>query len=245
MVNLKYMKTNNFGDDINPFLFKFITGKPTRYVKESFSGDCWIFIGSILNWSKGSNKCWGAGFAYDCGDIGLKGEIYMVRGPLSRQVVLKNGLNCPDSVYGDPALLLPYYYKPNVTKKYKLGIIPHVIEYEQIHVNHPDIIKIDLKQNHKLVIDQINMCESVASSSLHGLIAADAYGVESVWVEFSDKVIGGGFKFRDYYQSIGVDEPNFLNLRGVSQFNDLSLLKYVRLYDILNVQQKLRTNKPF
>ena len=49
-------------------------------------------------------------------------KVLAVRGPLSRNYLLENGVDCPD-VYGDPALLFPKYYKPHIYKKYKLGII--------------------------------------------------------------------------------------------------------------------------
>ena len=55
-------------------------------------------------------------------------------------------------------------------------------------------------------VDQVVGCAGILSSSLHGLICADAYGVPSRWIRISDRVLGDGFKFRDYYASQGVEE---------------------------------------
>ena len=52
------------------------------------------------------------------------------------------------------------------------------------------------------VIDQIKSCENIISSSLHGLIVSDAYGIPNVWIKISDNINGGEFKFKDYFSGV-------------------------------------------
>ena len=46
---------------------------------------------------------------------------------------------------------------------------------------------------------ELTSCAAIASSSLHGLIFGEAYGLPTLWLRVSDKVIGGGFKFADWF----------------------------------------------
>jgi hypothetical protein len=55
------------------------------------------------------------------------------------------------------------------------------------------------------VIQDIAECEYIASSSLHGLIVADSLGIPCVRILLSEGIIlGGDFKFNDYYSSVGI-----------------------------------------
>ena len=58
-------------------------------------------------------------------------KILSVRGPLTRKRLLELDYECPET-YGDSGMILPYFYYPEIKKKYKLGIIPHYIDGENI-----------------------------------------------------------------------------------------------------------------
>ena len=88
-----------------------------------------------------------------------------------------------------------------------MGIVPHYVDKRHPWLAQyeadPRVLLIDVQSATLPFIDQIKQCHHIVSSSLHGIICADAYGIPATWVEFSDGVIGGGFKFRDYFASIG------------------------------------------
>jgi hypothetical protein len=63
---------------------------------------------------------------------------------------------------------------------------------------------IDVRREPEAVFRDVAACESILSSSLHGLITADSFRIPSAWAGLSDKVIGDGFKFRDYFSSLGI-----------------------------------------
>ena len=120
--------------------------------------------------------------------------------------MLSVGIDCPE-VYGDPALLCPLLYQPDMTKTHRLGIIPHYVDKGNSLVERflqdPEVRLIDIQGGIYNVIDEINQCELIASSSLHGMIVADAYGVPSLWIRLSNTILGGDFKFKDYLASVG------------------------------------------
>ena len=57
------------------------------------------------------------------------------------------------------------------------------------------------------MIKDIAQCNHIVSSSLHGIVTAHSLNIPAVWVKLSDKVVGDGYKFRDYF-SVYNTEPN-------------------------------------
>lgn len=202
---------NNWGDALNPILIQNLSGEKPILSEEIINlknQDVYSVIGSVLGIFHDKNLVvWGSGFISSSSRFKVKPKkIYAVRGPLTRKLIVNQGIDCP-KVYGDPALLYPLFYRPNVKKKYRLGIIPHFIDKNNqlmnIFKNSPDILIINILCETNELVDNICKCEVIASSSLHGIIAADAYGIPSIWIEFSENVIGDGFKFYDYFESVG------------------------------------------
>lgn len=207
------IEKRNFGDELNVYLIEGLTGK--RVINASntlFKGNPHMVIGSIVEaYSTSKSIIWGSG-AISGGDRQLADiplQIRAVRGVLTRQYLIDKGIYCP-SIYGDPALLTPLLYNPDVLKKYKYGIIPHVEDLEDPKVvgfinRYHDLVHLISFKNYgdwHDVIDQIKSCEVIISSSLHGLILSDAYGIPNVWVKISDKILGGEFKYKDYFSGV-------------------------------------------
>lgn len=223
--NLSWWKTKaypNWGDVLNPVLFEYISGEKAIFMGIGNSSNIhrYLCIGSILPSYSTNAEIWGSGFMdrpWPDSQLVAPKKIHAVRGPQTREVFLDRGIECPE-VYGDPALLLPRYYFPKIEKKYKLGIIPHYVDQDNEWIewkkNLPYVKIIDILSGVHSVVDEILSCEMIISSSLHGIIAADAYGVPNKWVEFSDKVGGGGFKFRDYFKSVGRKDRQSIRIDG-------------------------------
>ncbi len=131
-------------------------------------------------------------------------DIRAVRGPLSHEYLTRLGHKCPE-VYGDPAILMPLIYNRNgigENKMYDISIIPQLVTEKKIREKYPDAHIISMNtDDYQRVIDQIVQSKLIISSSLHGVILADAYGVPSVWYRGVGKSID--FKYQDYYASTG------------------------------------------
>ena len=114
-------KEINMGDLLGPWLVQKMTGKPTVWVKKDEPH--YMVVGSILGRVAPSTIVWGIGsFGTETRWAIRKEPVYLaVRGPLTRAKLQFEGISCP-RVYGDPALLAPDYFHPEVEKEYEVGV---------------------------------------------------------------------------------------------------------------------------
>jgi pyruvyltransferase len=204
-----YAGNNNFGDILNPFIVgQFSTKKILNVRSRYVTSDHLLAIGSIIDRATSHSIIWGSGLQTDTSIfISRPKKVCAVRGPHTRDKLVKAGVACPE-IYGDPALLLPRYYKPKVNRRYALGVIPHYKDKDAPWLKSlpEDVLLIDIQNPKPLeVIDNLCSCDMVASTSLHGLIVTDAYGIPNLWISLSDRLTSANFKYQDYFASIGME----------------------------------------
>ena len=191
----------NFGDILTPAILNHFNVKHT-FVNHYTKADA-ICVGSIARRAGAGVTVLGSGIISKSDRVIANADWQFVRGPYTRERVKFFGGECPD-IYGDPALLLPLIVEPS-DKKYEVGIVPHIVDHSYVTENFPNNV-IGLKtRNYKNVIDKITQCESIISSSLHGVICAHAYGIPAAWVKPNTKLKGDNVKFEDYFASVDID----------------------------------------
>ena len=196
----------NLGDYLPPILLEHYGLTPKKVLKSVISTAELLTIGSILELVSEDYQglIVGSGLMYEKKRSFENAKIMAVRGALTRDLLGAS----KDTSLGDPGLLVPEIYKQQVTKHYILGLIPHYVDKNnKIILNilnrYPNQVKIiDIQGVPLDVIKEIDQCEYVLSSSLHGLITADSLEIPAGWILLSEKVAGSGFKFKDYASSM-------------------------------------------
>lgn len=240
---LKYKRRNfvknNWGDDLNYYLFGELSGKKIVNIpisKMLLKNDvkCYCLIGSIINFYNIDNKyIYGSGVMDNREPIeGVPKKIFSVRGPITRDYLLSNNIVCPPR-YGDPALLLPLIYMPKVLKKDTIVVIPNMgtdleLVTSMFRGFADRVVFVDMRNyaDWRQPIDIICSARYVISESLHGLIVAETYNIPNVWVDFKEHPDYWDIKFMDYYYSIGKKEESKIKIRDA--FDDIDILEKIK-----------------
>jgi hypothetical protein len=204
----------NFGDILNPYIVEKLSGRPPRFVPR---GKGLLAIGSIIKFAAAGVPVWGSGTPRMTDKLDPAADYRAVRGPLTRELVLKSGAQCP-AVFGDAAWFLPRLYQPATkTKRFKLGLIRHYAHDKELFANDDVKVISVIRAGYEGIeqfVDEIMECEAVLTTSLHGLIVSHAYGIPARWCDVPDSLNGlpgDGTKFHDYMLSVGLEpEPALL-----------------------------------
>lgn len=202
----------NFGDGLAPLLLEHFAEVETKWAPISHAKI--VSVGSVLEhipplWD---GIILGSGRLLPNSRLhlqqmcsGITAKILALRGPLTAKGIPGN------YALGDPGILADELVGPQ-NKQWDLGVIPHFSDLDLVPRFKALIpAKFSLKVIHPStdvlqVLREIGSCRRIVTSSLHGMILADAFGIPRR-VEYSSKLDkdGGDFKFKDYSASIGME----------------------------------------
>lgn len=197
----------NVGDLASKLFVERISGM--KFCQSTQGKNKLLCIGSILHTANDGDVVWGTGVK---GNVtGFKNEVsnldvHAVRGPLTYEFLRKNNIKT-DSVkaFFDPGCLVPRLYENELSSVVKNGemfpflIIPHYKDELTLKINYPQYAHLFLSVDEYPLefCRRIKESNLVISSSLHGIIFAEALGVPAVWLE---PIHGEDqMKYYDYY----------------------------------------------
>jgi pyruvyltransferase len=203
----------NFGDDLSKVIVERMLGHSVRHKPLESKEKLLLAAGSILHFAKNGDVIWGSGFRENPLSENRFShlDVRAVRGPKTREFLIKMGIDCPE-VYGDPAILMSYLF-PEFKKEepiYDYIIIPNIGEIS-CFTNYKNIVLPTCPWDE--IVKKMMQSRLVISSSLHGIIVAESFGVPArllkmTWIEPL-------LKYQDYYESTG--RPNFRYATSVQE----------------------------
>lgn len=208
---LKYFNGDvNAGDLASPYMLAAISGRPVRHLHMAQDADeiHYMCVGSTIRHADARTIVWGTGVMNPQYRLRAPPKIVIgVRGPLGSAALAAKGYGEFPAI-GDGALSIPRFFSPAVEQKFAAGLIPHYVDLDDPFCDtfrETGGLVISPQQPLEPYLLSLLSCRVIASSSLHGLIFAHAYGLPAIWIELDDRVVGGGFKFQDHYAFMGVD----------------------------------------
>jgi pyruvyltransferase len=198
-------RVNNFGDLLGPLIVQRMRerrglGAPVDPARRLLT------VGSIMHFAREGDVIWGTGVNGNVARARVTGglSVRATRGPRAAGLLRQWGNRVPP-VYGDPALLLPQLWDDRelgiVRRSSGVVYVPH---WEDRGLFPSDAL--NPRGEAMEVVRAIASASLVVSSSLHGIIVAEAYGVPAVPVRASRESL---LKYHDYYEGTGRTLPDF------------------------------------
>lgn len=205
----------NFGDRLTQWILPAYGILPRRPGRKPTQA---VGVGSVLGWQDSSFN----GYVLGSGSLEtLEKPLCNARFTAVRGELTRVGAGAPpDTPLGDLGLLAPRVFG-TPARVPRIGVIPHLSHrgsewVERLRADNR-IEVIDVRRSPHTVCRQIGACMAIITSSLHGLIVADAYGVPAVWGLPTPILLGSDHKFRDHHTAIGLDSSDrFVDLETVT-----------------------------
>lgn len=227
---LKWLKGQNFGDYLSTIIVANTVKLAGFHELNIPRKKKLLAIGSIIHFGNDNDIVWGSGVNGKIEDSLHKFhtlDVRAVRGPLTQKFLHQKKIRC-ENIFGDPALLLPYFLKDlkKNTVNNKIIVIPNLNEYTAVKELMPNNLKLINPLSHwSVVLDEILSSDLVLTSSLHGLILSEAFNVNvKLFKPFGGETM---FKYEDYIEGTGRSMPTVPNtfLKGIDENNGIYFKK--------------------
>lgn len=185
----------NFGDELGPEILQRL-GYRTRRVP-LMSADiitAGSILGSALRKKPENLVVWGSGLLRPVTEAEHNFRVCATRGRVTAEALKV------DVPLGDPGILVSRLWKRPMVR-YRLGVVPHYVDTRSFPW--ADRV-IDVSRPVTEVIEEIGSCAAIATSSLHGLIVAQSWGIPAMRLPH-EQVVGGDLKWVDYLSAL--DRP--------------------------------------
>ena len=175
---------------------------------------------------------------------GTEFHVHAVRGPKTGAVLRAQGIAVPE-IYGDPVYLLPKFWPmDHVVKTHEIGVIVHLTELASqdpaatvldvmTRYGIPPERKGDIRIINTITdrdapslrakVEEIVSCRHILSTSLHGLVIAECYGIPSSWFATYGQGEGRELKLDDDQEKVDHRVRDFYLGAGVTRLNAFCL----------------------
>lgn len=233
-------KQRNFGDYLSPLIVEMASGQEVRYAP-IHKADM-MAVGSIMDRERKATRflmprrlhVWGTGTSAPGCRFSERHFYHAVRGVKTLEQL--GGYKTIPAL-GDPGLLASYWWegRERPRKRYRVGLIPHYVDRAHRIVAHfntfAGVRVIDVFWPIEEVLRTIQECDFILSSSMHGLIVSDSFGVPNRRIRLSSGLISE-YKFVDYYSVFGIFPPDPLDENDAAKLDfgkpELWIGDYVR-----------------
>lgn len=200
----------NFGDDLTSWLLPHYGVVPIhRRVSEARLVGVGSIVGALQPGYSGA--IWGSGLSGDRAFPLPNARVLAVRGHLTRERIGEH----EGVALGDPGLLVSRRIRrPPV--RWDVGLVPHAVH--RSHAAFASLAQteglrvrvVDVHRTASRTVREIAACNVIVTTSLHGLVTADAFGIPALWTSLEPPVYGGGFKFLDYESVVTPGSSRFV-----------------------------------